>query len=59
MFVDPSLLPGGTDFCRDAEERPHGWIPLVVAENKLGSAAALERLEAVAGFPPAVMNYSG
>jgi hypothetical protein len=45
--------------CRDAEERPEGWIPLVVAENKLGNALALERLEAVRGFPPAVMNYSG
>jgi len=31
----------------------------VVAENKLGNAAVLERLQAVQGFPTAVMNYSG
>ncbi|PSC76648.1 1-aminocyclopropane-1-carboxylate synthase [Micractinium conductrix] len=43
----------------DAEAKPDGWIPLVVAENKLGNSLVLEKLEAVRGFPPAVMNYSG
>ena len=45
---------------RDPETCPEGWIPLVVAENKLGNDLVLQRLEAAGrGFPRAVMNYSG
>ena len=45
---------------RDPESCPEGWIPLVVAENKLGNDLVLQRLEAAGrGFPRAVMNYSG
>ncbi|KAL4458929.1 hypothetical protein ABPG75_013794 [Micractinium tetrahymenae] len=43
----------------DAESRPDGWIPLVVAENKLGNAAMLERMAAVQDAPTMVLNYSG
>ena len=55
----PPPLPSRRLLCRDAEAKPDGWIPLVVAENKLGNSLVLEKLEAVRGFPPAVMNYSG
>lgn len=44
---------------RDADARPDGWIPLVVAENKLGNAAMLERMAAVTDCPTLVLNYSG
>lgn len=43
---------------RHKESNPEGWIPLVIAENKLSGGAVLERLEAVRGFPPETMNYA-
>jgi hypothetical protein len=45
--------------CRDAETKKDGWIPLVVAENKLGNSMMLERLAKVVDYPPSVLNYSG
>lgn len=43
----------------DAETKKDGWIPLVVAENKLGNSMMLERLAKVVDYPPSVLNYSG
>ncbi|EFN53200.1 hypothetical protein CHLNCDRAFT_137035 [Chlorella variabilis] len=42
----------------DAEKKKDGWIPLVVAENKLANSLVLERLEAAKGAPSSVLNYS-
>lgn len=42
---------------RDPKKCPDGWIPLVVAENKLGNEAVLERLKEVGDYPTSVMNY--
>ena len=36
-----------------------GWIPLVVAENKLGNHLVLDRMAQITEFPPWVMNYGG
>ena len=45
---------------RDPKKCPDGWIPLVVAENKLNNEAVLARLqEGAQGAPLAVMNYTG
>lgn len=38
---------------------PKGWIPLVVAENKLGNQLVLDRMSQVTSFPAWVMNYGG
>ena len=56
-----TLPPPPLSVCsrRDPKKNPDGWIPLVVAENKLGNAAVLERLTEVQGYPTAVLNYSG
>lgn len=42
----------------DQHSNPDGWIPLVVAENKLSNAAVLARLNDVNDFPVQVMNYA-
>lgn len=44
---------------RRSPDATDGWIPLVVAENKLSNQAVLDRLEAVKGYPTWVMNYGG
>lgn len=36
-----------------------GWIPLVVAENKLANDKILERMQQVTQYPTWVMNYGG
>ena len=38
---------------------PQGWIPLVVAENKLNNDLILNRMNQVHSFPTWVMNYGG
>lgn len=44
---------------RHPKSNPDGWIPLAVAENRVGGPAFLERLEAASiGAPPAVLNYA-
>lgn len=53
----PRWLGTSPASCRHPESNPEGWIPLVVAENKLMGAPVLEKLAAVTDFPPAVMNY--
>jgi 1-aminocyclopropane-1-carboxylate synthase len=45
-------------FCR-TPENPAGWVPLVVAENKLGNDIMLNRMNQVTSFPTWVMNYGG
>lgn len=59
MFQPCLMVLTHDHHCRDAESRPDGWIPLVVAENKLGNAAMLERMSAVQDYPTLVLNYSG
>lgn len=54
-----ALIRAQRDGIWDADARPDGWIPLVVAENKLGNAAMLERMAAVTDCPTLVLNYSG
>ena len=45
---------------RDPKANPDGWIPLVVAENKLSTGPMLERLNAeAAAAPPLTLGYSG
>lgn len=44
--------------CRDPKKCPDGWIPLVVAENKLNNEEVLARLQEGSKDAPAwVMNY--
>ncbi len=44
---------------RRSESNPEGWVPLVIAENKLANDLVLEKVEAVKDYPPWVMNYAG
>lgn len=55
----PCLLLASPFPRRHPKSNPDGWIPLAVAENRVGGPAFLERLEAASiGAPPAVLNYA-
>ena len=53
-----SITPCPPSSCR-TPENPAGWVPLVVAENKLGNQIILDRMNQVTNFPTWVMNYGG
>ena len=53
-----ATLPPTAALRRDPKSNPDGWIPLVVAENKLNNAEVLARLqEGSKDAPEWVMNY--
>lgn len=51
-------IPTALTVCRSPTNN-RGWIPLVVAENKLGNQLVLDRMSQVTSFPAWVMNYGG